>query len=157
MKILDVCCGSRMFWYDKQEPHTTFMDIRKCYEHLSTGHVINVEPDVQADFKQIPFENEIFDLVVFDPPHLNHGGDKSWIVKKYGRLPKQWQPELKAGFAECLRVLKPNGIIVFKWNDSQIKFSEVTRAIGHQPIFGDRRGKTRWTVFIKERSDGASI
>lgn len=23
MKILDVCCGSKMFWYDKHEPHTT--------------------------------------------------------------------------------------------------------------------------------------
>lgn len=30
MKILDVCCGSRMFWYDKEEPHTTYMDIRKA-------------------------------------------------------------------------------------------------------------------------------
>lgn len=27
MKILDVCCGSKMFWYDKQEAHTTYMDI----------------------------------------------------------------------------------------------------------------------------------
>lgn len=30
MKILDVCCGSKMFWYDKHEPHTTYMDIRKA-------------------------------------------------------------------------------------------------------------------------------
>lgn len=29
MKILDVCCGSRMFWYDKHEEHTTYMDVRK--------------------------------------------------------------------------------------------------------------------------------
>ena len=28
MKILDVCCGSKMFWYDKHEPNTTYMDIR---------------------------------------------------------------------------------------------------------------------------------
>lgn len=28
MKILDVCCGSRMFWFNKQEKHTTYMDIR---------------------------------------------------------------------------------------------------------------------------------
>lgn len=25
MKILDVCCGSKMFWYDKHEPHTTYI------------------------------------------------------------------------------------------------------------------------------------
>lgn len=25
IRILDACCGSRMFWFDKQEPHTTYM------------------------------------------------------------------------------------------------------------------------------------
>ena len=30
MKILDMCCGSKMFWYEKHEPHTTYMDIRKA-------------------------------------------------------------------------------------------------------------------------------
>lgn len=39
MKILDVCCGSRMFWYDKQEPHTTYMDIRKAvYTAMDRGN-----------------------------------------------------------------------------------------------------------------------
>lgn len=35
MKILDACCGSRMFWYERNEPHTTYMDIRRevlCYK-----------------------------------------------------------------------------------------------------------------------------
>ena len=41
MKILDVCCGSRMFWYDKQEPHTTYMDIRKAvYTAMDRSHSI---------------------------------------------------------------------------------------------------------------------
>ncbi|MGV3394599.1 methyltransferase, partial [Streptococcus agalactiae] len=26
IKILDACCGSRLFWFDKNEEHTTFMD-----------------------------------------------------------------------------------------------------------------------------------
>lgn len=29
IKILDACCGSRLFWFDKNEQHTTFMDIRQ--------------------------------------------------------------------------------------------------------------------------------
>ena len=29
MKILDVCCGGKMFWYDKKQQNTTYMDIRK--------------------------------------------------------------------------------------------------------------------------------
>ena len=28
IRILDACCGSRMFWFDKAEPHTTYMDRR---------------------------------------------------------------------------------------------------------------------------------
>lgn len=26
--ILDACCGSRMFWFDKENPWTLFADIR---------------------------------------------------------------------------------------------------------------------------------
>lgn len=87
MKILDACCGSRMFWYDKQEKHTTYMDIRNYYEQLPTGHVVNVSPDIQTDWKHIPFDDCSFDLVVFDPPHLIHAGQSSWLAKKYGTLP----------------------------------------------------------------------
>ena len=25
IRILDACCGSKMFWFDKAEPHTTYM------------------------------------------------------------------------------------------------------------------------------------
>ena len=57
-----------MFWYDKDDPRTTFMDKRCYHERLTTGHVIDVDPDIQADFTAMPFEDESFDLVVFDPP-----------------------------------------------------------------------------------------
>lgn len=150
MKILDVCCGSRMFWYDKQESHTTYMDIRRYHEELQTGHVINVDPDVQADFRSIPFADETFDLVVFDPPHLIHAGPNSWLAKKYGTLDKNhWPDDLKRGFDECNRVLKSNSTLIFKWNEDQIKFRDVIKVFGRKPIFGDRRSKTRWSVFLK--------
>ncbi|MDE7023205.1 MAG: class I SAM-dependent methyltransferase [Ligilactobacillus sp.] len=150
MKILDVCCGSRMFWYDKQESHTTYMDIRRYHEELPTGHVINVDPDIQADFRSIPFADETFDLVVFDPPHLIHAGPNSWLAKKYGTLDKNhWPDDLKRGFDECNRVLKSNSTLIFKWNEDQIKFRDVIKVFGRKPIFGDRRSKTRWSVFLK--------
>ena len=67
MKILDVCCGSKMFWYDKHEPHTTYMEIRKAvYTAMDRGHErkIEIDPDIQSDRKHIPFADETFDLVV---------------------------------------------------------------------------------------------
>lgn len=150
MDILDACCGSRMFWYDKAEKHTTYMDVREYHEILPTGHVINIAPDVQGDFRCMPFENESFDLVVFDPPHLLRAGKNSWLAKKYGLLPKDWQPYLKQGYKECQRVLRQSGTILFKWNSEQITFKEVLSVIGDTPILGDRRSKTRWSIFIKK-------
>ena len=86
MKILDVCCGSKMFWYNKEEPHTTFMDIRDevlTYTDRNAVRKVEVNPDIVADFRNIPFADDSFDLVVFDPPHLIHVGDNSWLVKKW--------------------------------------------------------------------------
>lgn len=59
-RVLDACCGSRMFWFDKENKDVVFMDKRKEYEELSTGHVINVNPGVIGDFRNMPFKDETF-------------------------------------------------------------------------------------------------
>lgn len=148
-KILDACCGSRMFWFDKKNPNVTYMDIRQEYEELETGHVVNVNPDIVGDFRDMPFESDTFDMVVFDPPHLIHAGDNSWLAKKYGKLDELWPEDIRQGFAECMRVLKPNGSLIFKWNEDQISLQEVLAAIGEEPLFGNKRSKTHWLVFMK--------
>jgi len=153
MKILDVCCGSKMFWYDKHEPHTTYMDIRKAvYTAMDRGNKrkIEIDPDIQADWKHIPFADETFDLVVFDPPHLVRAGKTSWLAKKYGTLDLvTWPNEFHKAFNEIMRVMKPTGVMIFKWNEDQIPIKEAFRAFGQQPILGDMRSKTKWSVFIK--------
>lgn len=141
-----------MFWFDKQNPLTTYMDIRQEYEELETGHVINVDPDVIGDFRDMPFEDNEFDLVVFDPPHLIHAGENSWLAKKYGKLDELWPEDIRQGFAECMRVLRPSGTLIFKWNEEQIPLSDVLEAIGEQPLFGNKRSKTHWLVFMKKFS-----
>ncbi len=147
--VLDVCCGSRMFWFDKEEKHTVFMDNRVVHETLCDGRKLDIEPDVVGDFRNIPFPDESFHLVVFDPPHLVSAGEKSWMAKKYGRLTDTWRDDLRQGFSECMRVLKPNGVMVFKWNEEQVKLRDILALTEFQPLFGNRRANTHWLVFLK--------
>lgn len=149
-KILDACCGSRMFWFDKHHEDTLYMDVRNITDTLCDGRTLEVSPDLIADFRNMPFENESFYLVVFDPPHLKKVGETSWLAKKYGRLDELWQFDIRQGFNECMRVLKPNGTLIFKWNEDQIPLQEVLDAIGYKPLFGNKRSKTHWLVFMKD-------
>lgn len=148
-EILDACCGSKMFWYDRDNKHTCYVDCRKVDETLCDGRRLEVKPDLLADFRDLPFPDNTFNLVIFDPPHLKRAGQTSWLAQKYGVLPKDWELFLAQGFAECFRVLKPFGTLVFKWNSDQIPFSRVIKLAPEPPVFGDRSGKTRWTIFVK--------
>jgi len=148
-RVLDATCGSRMIWFNKQNPDALYMDNRQLSDILCDGRTLNVNPDVIADFRNMPFEDNSFYLVVFDPPHLLHAGENSWLAKKYGVLPQTWEEDIKQGFNECVRVLKPNGTLVFKWNEEQIKLSEILKTIKQKPLFGNRRSKTHWLVFMK--------
>lgn len=151
--ILDACCGSRMFWFDKTNPFTVFVDRRKESHVLSDGRVLNIKPDIVADFRKLSFKAKTFKLVVFDPPHLKGAGSKGWQAKKYGNLDANWPQDLRAGFAECMRVLDDYGTLIFKWNEQSIKVNAVIEAIGQEPLFGHRTlqaSKTIWMAFIKE-------
>ena len=146
-KILDVCCGSRMFYYDQNNKNVVYADCRQLETTLCDGRKLEIKPDVIIDFRALPYEDNSFDLVVFDPPHLIRGGDNSWIIQKYGRLSSDWKDDIKQAFCECFRVLKPNGTLIFKWNDDQIPFNDVIKLAPQKPLLGDKRGKTRWVVF----------
>ena len=151
--VLDACCGSKMFWFDKGNPDVLFQDIRDENHILCDGRSLQVKPDVIVDFTNMPHQDNSFYHVVFDPPHMKNLGQNSWMAKKYGRLSKGWQDDIKAGFDECMRVLKPYGTLVFKWNESQIPTSKILEVIGAVPMYGHvtgRQSKTIWMCFIKK-------
>jgi len=152
--ILDMCCGSRMFWFDKQDERAVFSDIRAEEHTLCDGRHLVISPDVIADFRALPFTDNTFPVVVFDPPHLERVGDDAWMGKKYGRLNKDtWREDLRAGFAEAFRVLRPKGVLIFKWNETQIPVSQVLALTDVKPIIGQRTGKkdkTHWISFVKD-------
>lgn len=153
MKILDACCGSKMFWFDREHEKTVYMDNRTLDTTLCDGRKLIVKPDVIADFRKMPFDDESFYLVVFDPPHLLNVGDKSFLALKYGKLEKTWQEDIEQGLSECWRVLKPNGTMIFKWNEEQITLPMLKGLFPSKPLFGQRSGKTVWLVFFKSESE----
>lgn len=150
--ILDPCCGGRMMWFDRQDQRALFGDIRSEEYTLCDGRAFNITPELAMDFRAMPFPDEAFRLVVFDPPHLRRAGHDSWMRAKYGILGDDWQDDLRRGFDECFRVLKPEGILIFKWNEIQVPVREILALTDQKPLFGHKSGKrsdTHWICFMK--------
>lgn len=154
-KICDVTCGSRSIWFNKSHPAAIYCDKREeIYAGVWKGSDRNLEiaPDIICDFTDLPFEDNSFALVIFDPPHLTGAKQSSWLVKKYGKLDDNWPQMLSEGFQECMRVLKPDGVLIFKWSEYDIPAAKVWEAIGQKPLFGHHSGKksgTFWGCFMK--------
>ena len=168
--ILDACCGGKMFYFDHDDDRVLFEDIRDCEMTLCDGRKFTIHPDVVADFTKMPFADNSFKMVVFDPPHLLRNVGKSKFGDIYGSLnPKNqvtgyqmtkygalgnadWRETIRDGFKECFRVLVPGGFLIFKWNETDIKVSEILKLTPEKPVFGHISGKranTHWICFMK--------
>lgn len=161
MKILDPCCGSRMMWFDRGHHDVIYGDKRaemltvtdRSHGNVDGTRTLHVNPDVLMDFRAMPYADGTFKLVAFDPPHLVRAGPRSWLAAKYGKLSQDWRDDLRQGFAECFRVLAIGGVLVFKWNETQVKLRDVLSLTPHRPLFGNTSGKkagTHWMVFMKD-------
>ena len=163
-KILDACCGGRMMWFDKADERCLFADYRS--EEMQIDHLPSqagrsakkVRPDNIHDFRDMPYADEAFVHVVFDPPHVRGISLASVTGFSYGSLDKQtWQEDLRAGFSECFRVLCHGGTLIFKWNEVDIPLSQVLALTDHKPLYGHKSGKkaqTHWVAFLKSDTKG---
>jgi ubiquinone/menaquinone biosynthesis C-methylase UbiE len=164
--VLDMCCGPRMMWYDKNDERAVFLDRRHERHAMNRPKRGTVEwtetaPDILADFTDMPFEDNTFQMVVFDPPHFERSGKIGYLAMKYGWLDGDWRATLRKGFAEGFRVLKPGGTLIFKWTATENPVSEILKLTPMKPLFGHKSGKqaqTHWIAFLKpndKRSYGA--
>jgi SAM-dependent methyltransferase len=159
--VLDACCGSRMFWFNKKDSRAIYADRRKeTHIHRQKSrpnpHVLEINPDVVCDFASLPFADETFSCVILDPPHRVAKSCTGNLLKAYGALNGEWRENLRLGFAECFRVLKPCGTLVFKWCDSDVPLQEVLALTPEKPLIGNRKpatSKTHWILFIKSESE----
>ena len=150
-------------WFNPADQRVVFGDARservvvtdRSHGKIGGTRTLVIEPDVRLDFRALPYPSQTFRLVAFDPPHIVRAGPRSWLAARYGKLGASWRDDLRAGFAECFRVLEPLGVLVFKWNETQVPLSEVLALTERRPMFGQksgRKGMTHWLVFLKEEA-----
>jgi len=153
-EVLDVCCGAKGMWFDKNDNRALYLD-KRCETHSneypSGKKEMVISPDIIGDFTNIQQPDESFWHIVFDPPHIkrNKLGE---ITKRYGNLEGDWREMIRKGFAECFRVLKPNGTLVFKWCEVQFPIKDILELTDKKPLYGHKSGKkmqTHWVCFIK--------
>jgi hypothetical protein len=150
--ILDATAGHRRMWENKHHPNTLYIDQRP-----------EVNRDEVRDFRDLPYSDESFNLIVFDPPHdirVKPSDVNSRFIQDFWYLtPESWQSDVKRGLAECWRCLKPMGVLIFKWNTMCKKESSVIPLFPAKPLFYQitkgnitakkSESKTLWFCFMK--------
>lgn len=168
MKILDATAGYKGIWYQKNHPFVTFMDIRSGSFNTKTINMpfkssrkFKIEPDVVSEWKDAPFPDNSFDMIIFDPPHLiwKHNKKPSSMDKAYGYFTiDTWRNEMKQGIDKLFKILKPEGIFILKWCEVGASIDDVLKLFPYKPLFGSNtksKGHTAnyWIVFLKYRME----
>lgn len=150
MRILDLSAGSRSIWFNRLHGEAVYVDIRP-----------SMRPTVVADTLNLPFISGIFDLIVFDPPHVTCG-PRSVMAKYYSSMEAEEIKNLVWKTSnEAYRVTTPTAVMALKWNDHDVKLDRILRLMeGWEPLFGQRvagrskhRSSTYW-VLLKKRTPG---
>jgi SAM-dependent methyltransferase len=147
-----------MMWFDNADARAIYMDCREqvvkgAWGPSSAGRKdVVIKPDLLASFTEIPFPDETFVHVVFDPPHIQRMEATGKVSQTFGVLTPGWEEMLADGFRECFRVLKPGGTLIFKWCEVEVPLARVLALTQETPLYGHRSGKkaqTHWVAFLK--------
>ena len=121
--ILDACCGAQKMYHGHQyvldDQDFITIDIRsgdfsyQMKNSVAKSPVI-VEPKVLADMQHLPFKDNVFDIIVCDPPHMDCGLT-GFMSKAWG----SWNQKdaniiMKMANIEFSRCLKNNGTLILK-------------------------------------------
>lgn len=142
-KILDLSAGNRAIWFNKNHPLAMYLDKRE-----------SVKPTVVCDTRSIPeIVGKDFDLVCWDPPHMNCGPNSN-MSKTYGyHTTEEILETIKLTGSEAHRVTKENALMALKWNNHDIKLDRVFKLLPQwEPLFGHLtkdgpRSQTYWVMF----------
>lgn len=148
MKILDLSAGNRAIWFDKTHPLATFLDKRP-----------EVGPTIVCDTRKLPDSvGTDYDLVCWDPPHMNCGPNSN-MSKVYGyHTTAEILDTIEKTAAEAYRVTKPTALMAFKWNNHDISLPRVLFLMPQwEPLFGhltkDGPGSQTYWVMLRRISE----
>jgi hypothetical protein len=109
---LEPCCGARREW--------------KSIKPLNTIHgdkLIEVAPQIVLDFTNLPFRDNSFDQLFWDPPHLIRNDVKHFnkAYLKFGnwKTRKEWISALEHVNVEFFRVGRPKAVLFTKIIDGK--------------------------------------
>ena len=151
MKILDLSAGNRAIWINKDLEFVTYLDKR---------------PEAKADFicdtRDIPeFVGKDFDLIVFDPPHVNVGKNGRMAARYGHSTTKEIKETIKESAAQAHKISKENALMAFKWNDHSIKLDTALDLMSDfwMPLFGHHmrnrggyaaRSQSYWVMLLRK-------
>ena len=106
--VLDATYGRGLWWATWRPPTMVTMDL------IPTAAI-------QADFRVMPFVDGAFDVVAYDPPYRLNGTPSAAFDRRYGTHERtRWYDRhalIEAGIADCVRVLRPKGVLLLKCAD----------------------------------------
>lgn len=129
---LDSTAGNRSMWKKRNPSDLIFMDKEKK---------LFVKPDVLCVWQHLPFRDNVFNVVYFDPPHDKfsetsvHNNPSGWHNPRYegnrkiggtfwGSMPENYVGVYSKAVLEFYRV---SNRLCFKWNNSRIDFKDILR------------------------------
>lgn len=166
--ILDVTMGHRGMQKEVAKQFRIFGTIISIDIRSAMGN--GMKPDIVADSCKLPFYDDSFDIVLFDPP-FSFRNSKSCGSKEYVRFyityglnlytsRTELQNYIKNTFYEIARVVKPNGTCLLKWSESRIPLNFPLELLPNKLIqlkkwsrpskhFGTKSGSLTWYVELQ--------
>ncbi len=149
MKILDMSSGNRAIWFNKEHPLCTFLDIRS-----------SCNPTIVADTRDLPYEvGEGYNLIVFDPPHVNFGKNAE-MSKTYGHhTTSEIRDIIRKSAKEAHRITEKDALMAFKWNNHDQKLEKILNLMSDywEPLFGHtvslrtkHASSTKWVLLLRK-------
>lgn len=170
--ILDATCGmksmykglhqafdeSEIIFLDKREGDFSFTaKLHPDRNRWGARHNVVINPSIQADLRCLPFRSSIFNLVLFDPPHVT-GSPKFQLGRAYGNMSlREYARVLVKANEEFDRVLSRGGLVLVKTVSSEKRdwHTEVGlknfKLLLDVDVLSKARSKTvvHWMLFVK--------